>query len=394
MKVTKFFEEILNLGDSWKVTDLKLDESTNSIKIRIEFIRGSPFQCKECRTFSSSVYDHKEREWRHLSIFQYSCYLVGDIPRIECPKCGTIRQVKVPWADPYMRYTYEFENYILSLLIKMSIKEVEEEASIDWKTVDSILDRAVNRGLERQNLENITKIGIDEVSVRRGHKYFTLVYDLKIEGVIWVGKDRDKHTLKRFFKFFGKRRSKRIEVVCCDIWKPYLHSISRYIPQAEVVFDKFHITKMINMALDQVRREEHKKLQRKRSDILKRTRYIFLKNPENLTEKQEMTFKELERYHLKTVKAYKLKEMFKHIWDYFSIDKALEFFKKWFWMATHSRISHMREIAHILKRHLYGIIAYAKHRITNNYVEGMNNKIKAIARKAYGYRTDRCYRNA
>lgn len=394
MRDISFFQRILHLGDSWKVTSLDCDEETKTIRIRVEFVRGSQFLCQSCGRFSSSVYDHREREWRHLNIFEYRCYLVGDIPRITCSRCGEVRQVKIPWSEPYMRYTQSFMDYVLVLLTKMSIKEVEEVAGINWKTVESILECAVNRGLKRRDLSDITHIGVDEISRKRGHKYFTLVYDLLKERVIWVGKDRTKETLPEFFKFMGGERLERIKIVCCDMWDPYLHAISKYLPRATVVFDKFHVRKLINEAMDRVRRQEQRKLQEDNISLLKKTRYIFLKNPENLTERQEVTFDELQKHHLKTMKAYNLKELFKYIWDFSSVDSAREFFNKWFWKATHSQLEPMREVAHTLKRHVEGIISYADYQVTNSYVEGMNNKIKAIVHKAYGFRTTRCFKNA
>ena len=232
-------------------------------------------------------------------------------------------------------------------------------------------------------------IGIDEISRKRGHVYHTVVYDLDKRRLIWIGAGRDKATLRRFFQWWGKQRTAAIQGVCCDMWQNYIDVVTEYCGEQVIVFDKFHIIRHLMEAIDKVRRMEAKTLAEAGNDILKGSRYIWLKNPWNLTDKQHARLSDLLKMNMKIVKAYLLKELFRKLWRYKRRSWACRYLKRWFWWATHSRIKPLRDFAWMLRRHEQGILAYFKLRIDNGAVEAMNNNAKAISHKARGFRSEK-----
>ncbi len=244
----------------------------------------------------------------------------------------------------------------------------------------------VSSGLRRRKWKPLHVIGVDEVSRKKGHQYLTLVYDLERKRLIWVGKDREEETMNKFFQWLGKRRARSIKAACCDMWAPYLKSIRDHLPQATVVFDRFHIVQHLNRALDDVRREEVKKLKGEERIDMKKTRYILLKNPRNLKPKEKRRLSYLIKLNNRIIRGYFLKESFQEFWDYVSRGWAEKKLKHWLWWASHSRLEPMKEFAKRVRRHLDGILAWTKLRVSNGALEGMNNKVKLVSHRAFGFR--------
>ena len=251
----------------------------------------------------------------------------------------------------------------------------------------SAVENVVQYGLEHRDTTGIIAIGIDEISRRKGHKYVTMVYDLTRMRLIWSGEGRSKETLRKFFEEWGEERTCAIQAFCLDMWKPYADVIDEQAPGAIKVFDKFHIVKHLLDAVDKVRKEEAARLKEIDPELLKKTRYIWLKNPWNLTEGQHVRLSDLVKLNLKINRAYILKENFRDLWGYTYPGNAEKFLDGWIWMATHSRLEPLRDFAWMLKRHKEGILNYFKSRISNGAVEGMNRKAKVVSQRAYGYRT-------
>jgi transposase len=260
-----------------------------------------------------------------------------------------------------------------------------------WNTVRKAVKDIVDYGLENRDLSNLLYIGVDEISRKKGHVYHTQVYDLTEKKLIWSGEDRTSETLKAFFDYLGEDHCKKIEAVCCDMWAPYVDAIKEHLPNALLVFDKFHIVRHLLNAVDDVRKEEAKRLD---SDLLKKTRYIWLKNPWNLTEIQKTKLSDLEKINLKVNRAYILKEAFRRFWDYSYPAWAKKYLDRWFWWATHSRLEPIRKFAWMIRRHQDDILNYFKVRIDNGAVEGLNNKAKSISHRAYGYRSAETFKLA
>jgi transposase len=269
----------------------------------------------------------------------------------------------------------------------LSWEEVARLFGVSWNTVRAAVAHAVQYGLANRDTSTVIAIGIDEISRRKGHTYVTNVYDLEHKRLLWTGEGRGEDVLERFFDEWGKERTEAISCICCDMWDPYMKTIRKRALGAVVVFDKFHIVQHLMMAVDEVRREEAHSLKETNPDLLKRTRYIWLKNPWNLTPKQKRRLGHLEKLNLRTNRAYLLKETFREFWEYKTKGWAKRFLKQWFWWATHSRLKPMRDFAWMLRRHQEGILNYFETRIDNGAVEGMNRKAKVVSQRAYGYRT-------
>jgi transposase len=210
---------------------------------------------------------------------------------------------------------------------------------VSWSTVVAAVNLAVERGLAERDLSGAVLLGIDELSRRKGHIYHTNVYDLSTKRLLWSAEGRGKETISAFFDWFGPERSANIQGICCDMWANYIEVCRERAPHAVLVFDKFHIVSHLLNAVNEVRKMEAKLLRDSNPDLLKGTRYIFLKNPWNLTETQKQRLAELECWNLRTLRAYLLKELFAHLWEYTSKTWATRYLQRWFWWATHSRSS-------------------------------------------------------
>lgn len=246
-------------------------------------------------------------------------------------------------------------------------------------------------GLARRDLSDVTHIGIDEISRQKGHVYLTNVYDLKTGTLIWSGEGRNRETLAAFFDFFGKERTANLIGICCDMWPSYIDTIRTRAPQATLVFDKFHIVRQLTEALDKVRRQEVAEKDKEHKGILAGTRYIWLKNPWNLTDRQKASLSFLETLNLKIHRAYLLKESFRDFWQSTSKEIARKFMEQWFTWAMESKIKPMQNFALLLKRHEENILTYFDMPISNGAVEGLNNKAKVISHRAYGFRSAKNY---
>ena len=236
-------------------------------------------------------------------------------------------------------------------------------------------------------MSKILYIGIDEISRRKNHIYHTQVYDLLEKRLLWSGEDRTAETLETFFDELGEEGCEQIGAVCCDMWAPYVDVVKSRLPNALLVFDKFHIVRHLLDAVNTVRKEEAQQLKAEDPELLKKTRYIWLKNPWNLTDQQRVRLSDLEKLNLKINRAYLLKEAFRRFWDYAYPAWAKKYLDQWFWWTTHSRLEPMRKFAWMIRRHEENILSYFKVPIHNGTVEGLNNKAKVISHRAYGYRT-------
>ena len=386
-------KKTIKLDPPWEVADIVFEEESETFIIKVVYKKKTLLkQINEKTGKEVSIYDHISRRWRYLDIWQYKSYIKARVPRIKYKDSNSVEQVEVPWSDNFSRSTHLFEKVIIDSLVKMSIKDVRQTYSVSWYTVENILDKYIKKMRSKVSYD-LTYIGIDEISRKKGHKYFTLVYDLTKGQVVWIGKDRKYTTLKEFIRWYGKKKIKKLKGIALDMWDPYIKALEEHAIKNKIVFDKFHIAKHLNKAMDKTRREENSLLLEEKISLLKKTRYIWLKNYENLTKKQEKTLEELIKYRLKSVKVYELKELFKFFWGYKTKKHAVRFFNKWFWRATHSRIESIKKVAYMLKKYFYGVINYIKHSISNGRSEGINNKIRVYTKRAYGYKTDKMMMN-
>ena len=311
--------------------------------------------------------------------------------RVACPDCG-VRVEWMPWVSGKHRLTEAYSWFLAGWAKRLSWKEVAQAFHTTWDHVFSSVERAVVWGREHQDLSNVTAIGVDEIAWQRGHRYLTLVYqiDAHRKRLLWIGEKRTVKTLLRFFRWFGSERSLVLKFVCSDMWKPYLKVIAKKAAGALHILDRFHIMAHLGKAIDEVRAQEAKDLKKKGlSTILTKTRWLLLKRPEHLTDKQETRLSELLKYNLRSVRSYLLKEEFQLFWKYISPYWAGVFLDKWCKKTMYSKIEPMKKVARMLRRHRLLLLNWfrAKKQFSSGIVEGFNTKAKLTTRKAYGFRT-------
>jgi transposase len=348
-------------------------------------------RCGVCGALAEYRDRREERLFRHVPLWGVPVILIYTPRRVSCGVCGGIHFEALPWASGKRRLTTAFGCFLATWARLLPWSEVARLFHLSWGTVASAVELVVAHGLANRNLSGVTHIGIDEISRKKGHVYLTNVYDLKARTLIWSGEGRSKETLKGFFAFLGPEQASRLQGVCCDMWEPYVDVIKEHAPRAILVFDKFHIVRHLMDAVDQVRRDEVREKGKEQKDLLKDTRYIWLKNPWNLTDRQKVRLSALEKLNLRINRAYLLKEAFRRFWAYQYRGWAEKYLQKWFWWATHSRLDPMRDFAWMLKRHEENILSYFIEPINNATVEGLNNKAKVISHRAYGFRSAKTF---
>ncbi len=322
------FTLALGLTEPWRVSDLKFSKEEGRLDLWIDFVKGAKFPCPACEaTKEGEVHDTQDRTWRHLNFFQYETYLHARVPRVRCGSCG-IKQVEVPWARPGSGFTLLFELLIVSLAREMSVAElVSEHANRLWR----ILDHYVERARQAVDLSGLPQLGIDEFSLRKGHVYMTSFGDLEASRVVFLGEGRKRGVIEDFIRDLESRGvdSGQIEIICCDMWDPYLSGIGESLKRARVVFDRFHVMNQLNKAIERVRWDEQRE-----NKALKKSRFLWLKNPENLTPKQEARLQALKRLDLKTARAYQIKLALARFWEIANPAEAMSYLKRWYFWAT------------------------------------------------------------
>jgi len=369
----------------------KVIQTEEGISIYLDVYKRRRLVCSCCQTPGRLRDRLKIRQWKHPSLWGIPVTLYYAPARVSCEVCQRVVVESIPWSQGKCRLSKGLIWMISSWCKLLAWDVVAKLFGVHWNTVAAAVRQAVEYGLEHRELGEMLYIGIDELSRRKGHVYVTNVYDLKEKRLIWSGEGRSQDTLRAFFEEHGEALKDRVKGACCDMWQPYIDVIKEYLPETTLVFDKFHIVQHMLKAVDAVRRDEARELKKTNPELLKRTRYIWLKNVENLTDKQRARLGYLEKLNLRCNRAHLLKESFRELWDYQSKGWAKRFLSKWFWWATHSRLAPMRDFAWMLRRHEEDILNYFDERISNGAVEGMNNKAKVVSHRCYGFRTAKNY---
>lgn len=394
MEDRELYHAILGLLPPWGVERVEVNTAGNVVHVWLKEEEGAAFSCPDCGV-KRSVYDHVDREWRHLDTCQFETRLHSRVPRIDCPSHG-VKTVRVPWAEPGSRFTLLFERLAISWLREMTPSAVSRHLRISWEEGRGIMERAVRRGMLRREEKVIRHVGIDEKSFQKRHDYVTVITDLDEKTVLAVLDDRKKETLSNHFATMSKKQIRGIEAIAMDMWDPYIQATRDSVPDAEdkIVFDKFHIVSHLCDAVDRVRRIERKALLGEGDERLKGTKFDWLKNPENFTLEAWQRFKDLRESTLKTARAWAIKETAMELWEYKYIGAARTFFRRWYWWATHSRLAPVIEKARMMHRYLPNILTYLKHRITNAVTEGLNAKIQWIRYCSRGFRNRESFKMA
>ena len=364
-ELQKHYALLLGIGSPWEVKTVELKLQEKKVEIELGWQWGQSAKCPECGRACSIHDSAPERTWRHLDTMQFATLIRARTPRSDCPEHG-VRTMQVPWAEPQGRFTLLFERFAVEVLLaSASVSQACELLGIGWETAHEMMGRAVERGLERRQLEAMKHLGMDEKSFGRGQSYVTLLTDLEQSRVIDVVEDRTAEAAEELWQALTPEQKQAVEAVAVDMWEPFIKTIEKEVPDADIVHDKYHVSSYLGKAVDQVRRQEHKELMAQGDETLKGTRQLWLYNPENFSPEQRSEFAGLKDLHLKVARAWAAKELFTKFWDYQEEGWARRFFKDWFGWVSRSRLQPVVEVAQMLKRHLENLLTYLKHHITN-----------------------------
>ena len=380
----ELFRSALHLTAPWVISSLRFGEGERKLEIWIDFLEGAKFPCPICNSLDCGVHDTTTRTWRHLDFFEHQTLIHARIPRIECPECG-VKQVNVPWARERSGFTLLMEALIVFFATTMQISQISEKLNIPDKKIWRIVAYHVQDALKRADYSNVKYIGLDETSRKKGHQYITVFADLTSGSIIHICSGKDSSVLKSFSDSLKLHNGEPNQILtfCSDMSPAFIKGIFEEFSHSSIVFDKFHVMKLVNEAVDEVRR-----IEQQRNRVLKNTRYIWLKNPSSLTQKQTGILGSLKDMNLKTSRAYNLKLSLQMFWNMEDSESAQTFFKRWYFWATHSQLPAIVKVAKTLKEHWNGIINYFDDHFSNGLLEGLNSMIQALKVNARGYRND------
>ncbi len=386
MKDITLYQQILGDTSPWTVNDVQMDVALQTVVVHLTLPPETVWACPLCRG-RMHIKAWRTRRWRHLDSCQFKTMLEGAVPVVECPEHGA-QTVQVPWAEGSSRFTMLFERFAIEVLLACPVAKAATLLDISWDQADGIKQRAVQRGLSRRQLSDLDYVCVDEKAVGNGHDYITVVTGV-IEGkpkVLHIGDGKGEEGLNGFWEWLGPEGCRGITAVSMDMGRSYQKSTRKYCPQAELIFDPFHIMKMLNKAVDDVRRLESVTGSNANRESLKKTRQMWLWGEENLPERHAGRFELLKASTLKTARAWRLKELWRTFRECVDMEDGLEFFKRWYRLAMSSKLEPVKRVARTLKEHLWGIVTVLKHGFCNALAEGVNSRIQLMVQKACGYR--------
>jgi transposase len=379
----ELFSAALGIEEPLYIDEIAFDMAEGELHIHMNFRRGGRFACPECAEADLPVHDTVEKTWRHLNFFQYKCYIHLRTPRIKCPKCGERLWVP-PWGRRQSGFTALFEAFVMALAKEMPVARIGELVGEQDTRIWRVVRGHVSRAYAKKDFSGVRKIGCDETSSRKGHNYVTVFADMDSGEVLFATGGKNAGTVKAFAEELPKHeaRAEQIKEAALDMSPAFIAGVAAHLPQASVTFDKFHVMQALNKAQDEVRRMEQKN-----NPLLKRSRYVWLKNPENLTPEQKKQLETLRFENLKTAKVYQMKLTFQDIYRFVREPEAAEAaMKKWLSWAVRSRLEPIKDFARLVKRHFAGIMRFFSSRLTSGAMEGINSRIQGIKRRARGFR--------
>ncbi len=385
------YHQLLGLSSSWEVASVDLSLETSKVEIHLSHV-AEDHCCPECEN-SSVFHDYNpERRWRHLDTMQFETVLVASVPRSRCKKCG-VKSIATPWTSGKSRFTLLFEAFAVAVLqASHSISSACRLLRLSWHTANKILIRAVDRGLESRKEREVAYLGIDEKHFHKGQDYVTLLNDVVEGRVLDVVEDRTKESTTALMNKLCFAQKEKVQAITMDFWAAFISTAKEVLPHAEIVHDRFHISQYLNNAVDIVRRAENKKLLKNGDKRLLKTKYRWLENIENMTEKNRNSFEQLLGEGLETEKVWELKTFFRDFWEQESVEEAHTFFKGWLRMVYKLDNKRLNKVAKMLEKHIDRILTFFIHPINNGVSEGLNCKIQSVKAAARGFRSFDSYR--
>ena len=383
MRDIDLFQLALGLVPPWMVADAKFDAEKKRLDLEIDFKTGGRFPCPECGKGDCAVHDTVKKTWRHLNFFQHQAFLHARVARIDCPDCG-VRLVNVPWARPGSGFTLLFEAFVMTLVKDMPVAAVARLVGEHDTRLWRVVQHYVDEGVARMDLADLRRVAIDETSAKRGRDYISLFVDIDARKAVYVTEGKDAATVARFADHVDEHNSdaSRIKEVCIDMSGAYIKGVTDNLTEAEITFDKFHAVKLVNDAVDEVRRAESK-----HRPELKYSRYLWLMNERRLSIEQGLSLEALSRMNLKTARAYRIRLAFQEIFSCPSRDWGELVLNSWYSWAIRSRLEPIKKVARTVKQHRDGILRWFDSKIANGIIEGINSLVQAAKAKARGYRT-------
>ena len=391
MNSTELFSIALGLSSSWQIREVRFETASvneRELHIYLDFARGSRFLSRTGE--HTTAYDSEEKRWQHLNFFQHRCYLHARVPRLKDAD-GKVYQIEVPWARSGSGFTMLFEAYAMLLIeSEMPVCNVAETLEVTQPRIWRMFDYWIEKAISNDDLSEVKQTGIDETSRRKGHEYITQFVDLEKHRTIFVTEGKDASTVEKFVEELEIKNGKKenIELVSMDMSAAFIAGVMEQLPDSQIVFDKFHLVKMLNEALDEVRR-----LERKGNELLKNHRYTLLRKYENLSLKKKYELDALLPLYPRLGEAYRLRQLFLDVFDVSDAEEAKGYL--WFWceQALEAAIEPFTKFVNTIKARWFGIVAYFDRKVTNGVLEGINSKIQLAKRRARGYRNTKNFIN-
>jgi transposase len=382
----KIFEAALGICSPWFIERIEFDADAKRLDVHLDFERGSAFpSTREGFPDLYKVRDTKIKTWRRPNFFEHECYLHCRTPRLDLGDDKT-ELVSPPWDGVSPGFTLLFEALVLEMRVHMPVHCVRRIIGEDDKKIWKMLDEYTSSALASQDCSGVTAVGMDETSRKKGHNYVSIFVDMNGRRTVHVAEGKDHETVGDFVASLEMRNGDRNQVkqVSCDMSPAFIKGVNEFLPQADITFDRFHITKLINAAVDETRRREVGS-----KPVLVKSRYVLLKNEENLTVKEREKLEELKmpKWNLKSMRAYHIRENFQAIYDAKTEEEFATLLKKWYFWATHSRLEPIVDVARTIKKHWDGVLEWKKSQLNNGILEGLNSVVQAAKAKARGFKT-------
>lgn len=385
MNSKEIFTLALNLEYPWYIKDVSLNKEEKdpigNLTIEINFEKGAKFNMPDGQSYPA--YDTEIKRWQHLNFFEHKCYIVARVPRVKMED-NKVRRIQVPWARKGSGFTLLFEAYSMLLIEKeMPVNKVSQTTRVTAPRIWRIFDYWVNKAVAADDVSEVNQIGIDETSSKKGHNYVTVTVDVDNKRVIHAGEGKDNTTISNMKSELQTKglQPENISNISIDMSPAFIQGVHENFPNSEIVFDRFHIKKMLNEAFDEVRKKE-----RKTNELLKNHKYTFLKNYQKLSKKRQDELDMITFMYPKIGEAYRLKVMFDDFYEIDDLQEAQGYLAFWCDLVAESKIYPLIEFTKTLKAHWSGIINYIKAKITTGVIEGINNKIQLAKRRARGFR--------
>jgi transposase len=388
MQPEALFGMALGIVPPWEVTEVSFSKESNRLDITIDFQRGATFSCPVCGA-PASAYDTTEKTWQHLNFFQYEAYLHARVPRVNCPNegCG-VKQVQVPWARAGSGFTLLFEALVMTMARDMPVNVMARLFSVTDTRLWRVINAYVEMARAKEDFSDVKRIGVDETSVKKGHDYVSFFFDLDKKKLLFGTEGKDNETVKNFVADLKKHGGdpEQITDAAIDMSKAFIKGIKEQLPNAATTFDRFHLIKLMNETMGKIRADEARQF----PEILKKSRYLFLKNPENLTPEEEQRLDAIvTSQSLKSTEAYTHKLNLQNVYFAESRQEAETLLKQWHKKTSKSAIGLIQKMSKTVKDHWNGILSYFDSELTTGFLEGINSLIQAAKARARGYRNPR-----